>query len=73
MRQGQAREVELRFVCRIHNRASRIRIADRGVGYAFVDNVCSDSTEMSRTAAVGDGKSAGGLDNGAGGTYKSGR
>ncbi len=36
---GQAREVKVGFVRRVHNRTIRISNADRSIGDAFVDHV----------------------------------
>lgn len=67
----KAREVEVSFVGRIHNRSIRISNADRSCGATFVYNVCSYSTKMCGAAAVGDGREVG--DDDGGGTYMSGR
>ncbi len=72
---GQAREVEVGFVGRIHKCTIRIGDANRGIGDVLVDHVGRDSAEVSGAATVcngrGHGTAIGGTDGG--GTYMSGR
>ena len=49
---GQAREVEVGFVGRIHKCTIRIGDANRGIGDVLVDHVGRDSAEVSGAATV---------------------